>query len=226
MGSDDLRKKKRAAREQDLQRKAQVRQQFEKILIVCEGSKTEPYYFKSLKNHLRLPNIDIPMDKKGRSPISVVEYGQELYDSCSKQDKYDKVFCVFDRDTHASFEEAKNLINWINAKLKHDVFVCIESTPSFEYWYLLHFEDFKGAYRPILGSERKSVGQIAEDQLKSFIPNYTKSQKEMFERTSDRIQNACELARRVWKKATEENNMNPSTNVFELVEYLQRESNK
>ena len=48
MGHDDLFKKRKARKNIDLQRDRHKRAQNKRYLIVCEGTKTEPYYFQSL----------------------------------------------------------------------------------------------------------------------------------------------------------------------------------
>ena len=49
MGSDDLHKKRKALTLKQKQRKIGVRKPYDRVLIVCEGSKTEPLYFKALR---------------------------------------------------------------------------------------------------------------------------------------------------------------------------------
>lgn len=140
MGSDDIFKRKRAERQAEQKRKANSRKSFERILIVTEGSKTEPYYFSAIKDHLRLSSADVEIIGKGKAPITIVKHSIELHKG-QRDNTFDKVFCVFDRDTHPSYDEALDEINIINRRLKSEVFVAIVSNPSFEYWYLLHFTD-------------------------------------------------------------------------------------
>ena len=45
MGHDDLFKKRKARKNIDLQRERHKRAQNKRYLIVCEGTKTEPYYY-------------------------------------------------------------------------------------------------------------------------------------------------------------------------------------
>lgn len=49
MGTDDLFHKRRAKKAKDLRRRKARRDPYDKVLIVCEGSKTEPYYFTDHK---------------------------------------------------------------------------------------------------------------------------------------------------------------------------------
>ena len=75
MGSDDLFKKKKAARAANqLERKRKNKEFKTKILIVCEGEKTEPFYFEELRKRYRLNTADIEIvHPKGSDPMSVFE---------------------------------------------------------------------------------------------------------------------------------------------------------
>ena len=53
MGSDDLFKKKKARKLRDISRKKRTRDLYKRVLIVCEGQKTEPLYFDSLKKEMK-----------------------------------------------------------------------------------------------------------------------------------------------------------------------------
>lgn len=59
MGTDDLRKKRKTKIRDRKTRK----NEYEAILIVCEGEKTEINYLKQLKNFFRLNNITIDIIK-------------------------------------------------------------------------------------------------------------------------------------------------------------------
>ncbi len=51
LGTDDLFHKRKAKVTNDLNRKQAIKRTYEKILIVCEGSKTEPNYFAEAVAH-------------------------------------------------------------------------------------------------------------------------------------------------------------------------------
>ena len=70
------------------------------FLIVCEGEKTEPNYFKSFPKKVGKYVFDIEFDGGGISTLKVVEKAIELRDKSAQ--KYDRVWAVFDRD---SFKE-------------------------------------------------------------------------------------------------------------------------
>lgn len=60
------------------------------ILIVCEGENTEPSYF----NQFRITSAKVKSVGEGYNTISLVNRALAL----SQQEKYDQVWCVFDKD--------------------------------------------------------------------------------------------------------------------------------
>ncbi len=76
MGSDNLFHKRKARQSESLRRKMARRASYDTVLIVCEGEKTEPNYFRELRNDLKLnsANIEITGDAGGSSPMNIVNY--------------------------------------------------------------------------------------------------------------------------------------------------------
>lgn len=167
MGSEDLFHKRKAKRQQDTVRRNANRKPYDHVLIVCEGEKTEPYYFEEIRVHLDLDSANIKIDGScDSSPKSVVDYAEDVFiKERVKAGNYDRVFCVFDRDQHETFDYALNKINSMNIELKNteyseeDVFMAIRSIPAFEYWFLLHFIPSTKSYSPL---ETKSVGDYSD----------------------------------------------------------------
>ena len=139
MGSDDLHHKRKARAAADLARRKSKRAPYDRVLIVCEGSKTEPNYLQELIDHLELNSANIAIDgSSDSSPISVVRYAKRRYtEEKHYNDSFDRVFCVFDKDTHTTYQQA--LMEVVEFR-RPKVFQAIQSVPCFEYWLLLHFE--------------------------------------------------------------------------------------
>jgi len=104
MGSDNLFHRRKAKQTRELARKKAKRESYAKVLIVCEGEKTEPNYFNELKDHLALNSANIIITGDcGSSPMAVVDYVRRQYKLAKEAgNPFDKVFCVFDKDTHTS----------------------------------------------------------------------------------------------------------------------------
>jgi hypothetical protein len=218
MGSDDYFHKRKAKLVRDLKRKQAKRATYEKVLIVCEGEKTEPNYFRELRDFCRLnsANIEISGDC-GSAPISVVERAKQLYrDEHRKGIPFDRVYCVFDKDTHRSYEPALQAIKQVSPKA---TFFAINSVPCFEYWLLLHFCYTEKPFHGVTGA--KSSGDQVLDELRKYIVDYAKGNHGYFERLIDALPQAIQYSKRALKSANISGADNPTTLVHELVEYLQ-----
>jgi len=91
--SDQLFKKKKAA---ELKRHEKLRY-IRRLLIVCEGEKTEPNYFKKFPVDKEI--MEIYIEGEGYNTDSLVEKAIELKDQAiKKKEPYNEVWCVFDRD--------------------------------------------------------------------------------------------------------------------------------
>ena len=112
-------------------RKSATRDERKKILIVCEGEKTEPNYFRSF----RYPKdvVEVSVDGAGCETIRVVERAIERRDKANNsKNPYDEIWCVFDRD---SFPKA-HFYNAL-AMARKQSFRLAYSIEAFELWYLL-----------------------------------------------------------------------------------------
>ena len=217
MGTDNLFHKRKAKQARDLARKKAKRAPYAKVLIVCEGEKTEPNYFSGLKDHLELNSANVVVTGEcGSSPMSIVRFAFQLYrEERDVGDPFDKVFCVFDRDTHETYQQALEQIE--TAQLK-DTFRAITSVPCFEYWLLLHF---KYTTAPFVAAGNKSAGDRVIEELRKYIPEYQKGDKSVFAQLIGQMSQARVFAERSLNTARINNTDNPSTLVHKLVEYLQ-----
>jgi len=221
MGSDDLFKKNKARTTEQLARRKTERSKSPRYLIVCEGTKTEPQYLAEILSDKRIPSQRVKVaPNDGNSPDRVVDHALKIYEEDARLgDAYDKVFCVFDCDSHASFEPAIQRIRQLSKDEKP--FVAITSTPCFEFWVLLHF-GYSDA--PFHAAGKKSVGDQAVAQLKKKpkFSKYGKGMKGVYGLLKDKTANASGHAKKIRKSAEEDGqrNANPWTNVDELVDLL------
>lgn len=218
MGSDDLHHKRKTRAARDLKRKVALRESYDKVLIVCEGKKTEPLYFSELVKTFKINSANIAIDLESDSaPISIYERAKELYDAeLRKSIPYDKVFCVFDRDTHSTFNDALQKINTFKPE---NIFIAITSTPCFEYWLLLHYLPTSKPYMPC--GKKTSADYVISD-LKNYMNNYKKNQCGIFTDLFGQLEFASGNAIRMYGNDFKEfqHGNNPSTNVHIIVEYL------
>ena len=216
MGTDDLFHKRKAIRQKELQRAKVSREPYDKVLIVCEGEKTECHYLEVLRDYLKLSQSNIKIDpNSASSPTSVVKYSKKLIKE-NIEDPYDHVFCVIDRDRHADFDTAIAQIN--GYKNKYTKLHAIVSNPCFEYWILLHF-----CYTTkLFGTSRDSpCKELIKNDLKIHISNYEKGDKTIMQSiVKSGFERAIANAKRANETAKRNNINNPTTLMGELVDYL------
>jgi hypothetical protein len=133
----------------DLQRKPGRRQPRERVLIVCEGEKTECNYFEEIRQDARLSATTImtlPSDL-GTDSENVVRAAEATFKS--KGRAFERVYAVFDRDDHRGYANAFPMAAAKDGKLRNAngkpiAFQAIPSVPCFELWLLIHFAQTQG----------------------------------------------------------------------------------
>lgn len=108
------------------------------FLIVSEGIRTEPIYFKYFKDRLPAHSLDtIEIEPGGRETIRVVELAIQKRKQRreSQMPPYDEVWAVFDKDDFPaeSFNRAIELAE--QQQIEQGA-----SNEAFELWYLLHYQ--------------------------------------------------------------------------------------
>ncbi|SCZ84374.1 RloB family protein [Nitrosomonas mobilis] len=217
MGTDNLFHKRKAKSAKGLQRRIARRDPYAKVLIVCEGEKTEPRYFQDLRNHYGLNTANIEVcGECGSDPNSVLQFATQRYrEEKDAGDAFDQVFCVFDKDIHANYDEALNAI----AKAQpRNTFVVMNSVPCFEYWLLLHFIY---STRPYLALPGNSAGNQVLSELRGYLPDYEKGANNIFAMLLDQLEFAKSNAERSLNEAQANVTDNPTTRIHELVNFLQ-----
>jgi RloB-like protein len=100
-----------------LKRKGSLRASHDRILIVCEGAKTEPNYLKEICKLLRIGSVGVFIlhSRRGQEPQQVVESADEEF---AKTKAYEKVYAVFDRDDHCTYANAIDMAKARNLSKK------------------------------------------------------------------------------------------------------------
>jgi len=238
MGTDDRdgpkAKKKRQERKEARKRLkngrgSETKETLERVLIVTEGTKTEPLYFDKLIEHLKLVTTDIKVTGKSAScPLKVVEYAIELYEETKNtKDEYDLVFCVIDKDSHDKYEDA---LLYAKKYIPKNILSTINSIPCFELWLLLHYTYTSKPFQK-RGEKSKGGKSICEtlikDELKKYLPNYEKNISNLSDDelsyifNDDTIQVTIKRAEQLLTHCESCVTDNPSTKVHQLVVKLQ-----
>lgn len=220
MGQDNQPKHRQKAR--DLKRRSAQRAPYKRILIVCEGEKTEPHYFGEIRKEHRLTtaNVQVWPSALGTQPLQVVEYAELLFregdlDKGILPKTFDHVCAVFDRDDHGTYHNALAKTDALNGKLRNDSgeyipFQAIASVPCFELWLLLHFED---VHAPIHRDE-------VYTRLKHYLPGYDKGQPGYWAATQGQLEQAIDRAEARVATTTAHDGTEPYTRVHQLVSLL------
>lgn len=204
-----------------LKRPGPKREPYDRVLIVCEGEKTEPNYLKEMIAHFQLSSANVAIvGEGGAAPISVVELALEMF---RKEPDYNSVFCVFDRDDHESFDRALQALELAKPlvrragkrKLGEARLDAITSIPCFEYWVLLHYQ-YTTAPMPLFADVERKLKRIPEHAA------YTKGERGLFLCTFRNLEDALANAERANAEAARNGTDNPTTQLPGLIRYLQK----
>ncbi|MFN5643555.1 MAG: RloB family protein [Sphingobium sp.] len=204
----------RARSGRDLKRKTPNRPPYDRILIVCEGAKTEVNYFEEIRQEARLPmmNVRVIHSPLGTEPQQIVQGAEEEF---SKSHGFEKIYVVFDRDEHRTYANAIAMAESRNGKLKNAEkqsvsFEAIVSVPCFELWLLLHFANIMA---PMHQSD-------ALTQLKKHLAGYEKGNDGVYADTQANLAVATQRATALKQQFSRLPGTDAYTDVHELVDVL------
>ena len=188
-----------------------------RVLILTEGEKTEKQYFEELILKLQVgASVDV-IEKVRSAPMKIAEKAQAFIDD---EEDYEIIYCVFDKDIHANYDKALELINSINGKRSVEVHA-ISSVPCFEFWLYLHSSYSDRSYSSA-GELKRKLKNIPE------FSDYDKSiQGALFEYLFRHRGTAADHAERVLKSAHRHQSKiknhyeNPSTRVHIILKKLE-----
>lgn len=185
-------------------RKVDTREVKKRFLIVCEGEKTEPNYFRSFRVPKNIVEIDV--QGLGENPSKLVQSAKELI----KEEDYDRVWCVFDRDCWTK----EDFNNAIHCAESHG-FKVAYSNEAFELWYVLHFE-FLNTGIPRSDYLQKLTSLLGQKYQKNSSTIYD----DLLDKQITAIKNAERLLAQYDPQNPEQDN--PSTTVHLLVQELNK----
>ena len=191
------------------------------FLIVCEGEKTEPNYFESLKNDLPkgvLNVYDFKIVGTGNNTVSLVNKAMKLREKWQEETNriVDKLWVVFDKDSFSDQSFNSAIQTCIAYKPGVD---CAWTNEAFELWYLLHFHFYN------TGISRKQYQDLIEKNFRDKgLTDYTykKNSKEMYsllETYASRdaaVKHAANLEK-IYHGQRNYSSQNPCTMVHQLV---------
>lgn len=184
-------------------RKINFRETVPSFLVVCEGKRTEPYYFRGFHvGHV----LDVKVEGLGQSTVNLVREAIKL----KNKEYYEQVWVVFDIDncTPAQVNEAIRLAEENGIRVAY-------SNQAFELWYLLHFDYHNSSV---------DRNQYMNKLTKSLGVEYAKNAPDLYIRLLPRQVIAIQNAKRLLATYDHPDPCrdDPCTTVFQLVEELIR----
>lgn len=107
---EELKREKRLAKAAK-KRKENIRPKIVRFLIVCEGARTEPNYFRSLIKDRYSEVLEEEVLGEGKSTCALVKRTLQIRQKLEseRQLAFDRVWVVFDKDDFNDFNEAIEL---------------------------------------------------------------------------------------------------------------------
>lgn len=182
-----------------------------RVLILCEGTRTEPGYFNALKADCDLTSVRVV------STGTIANVKRRVERELKEDRTLDEIWCVLDHDERV--QEIRRFNRWLRQPRQARTRVeTVISVPCFEYWFLLHFRFTTRTYRGT--GDRSACQQVIRD-LRGYVADYDKTAKTasaMYDRCRDRLDTAIEHGRRVPVTAGDTS----ATDVGKLIERLKR----
>lgn len=190
-------------------------------LIITEGTKTEPKYFKAIKEYINQrynERIHLEIQGKGQNTVMLFESAKRIAEADPNECKH--VWVVYDKDDFPA--EHFNLTAELckNSSSAKREYHAIWSNQCIELWFLLHFDFLQSditreEYYPKLNQRLKQLGK----------GEYRKNRADMFSILLPNISIAISNAKRLYTESFENQNKTPSesspcTTVFQLIEKL------
>ena len=204
-------------------------------LIVCEGERTEPNYFKALAKILPRNMVEnVVVEGVGGTPDYLLKFAKAKIAERDRngQPPFYHVWLVFDRDNFEHFTDTIEAVDRLNREnsalpssrrpLEH--WHCAWSNEAFEIWYILHFREQLGG-----GVSRERYGEMITEDVRKRLGlvdfKYVKNDIGMFTLLYPFVSEAIDRAERALQKQIAEHGddiaaMCPATYVHRLVRDL------
>ena len=193
-------------------RKENIKKERRTLQIVSEGRDEIKYFRRQIERYSEL-NFKFSRASMATDPNNLVETALSKVRDLDLKNG-DVVWCLFDVDHHTDKEIQK-----AKKEAGTAVNICL-SNPCFDLWILLHF-----CYH-----SSNLSSQEAKHEVRTYLPSYSK--KESFDKLKGKTQTAIDNAKKLNQMHTEKGiklfstESNPSTQVFELVEYVLKTTSK
>lgn len=201
-------------------RDAPPRPRKRRLLIQCEGQKTEPNYLDELCRACGVrQRMEVQVKRgKGQNAVVTVEAAiAERSRGLLGGRRYDAVWCVLDVEHaahRAKLDEATALARG------HDIRLFL-SNPSFEVWLIAHFERVTRDF----ADGRAAEAYLNAHWRKHFNGDYEKGDPKLYEKLAARVNAALDNAQWILETFHADapcRDSNASTEVYQLVQQLRQ----
>lgn len=190
-----------------LKRRRHVREPERRFHIYCEGTKTEPAYFKAIEGRfgqVQLEVIPVGGDPRHVAGKAIEHLRKSRRGRRSSFEETDQVWAVFDRDTHTTFAAALDACRATGVRVA-------TSNPCFELWLVLHFKPH----------DKPAASAHVQRRLHRLFPSYNhdKAPGPDFGDLVETLEHAEKRARQQLRSRTDEDAPfgNPSTTMVCLI---------
>ena len=188
-----------------------------RILILCEGTRTEPNYFEGLKRSKSLTSVVVRTLRPGQvGPTGLLK---RIREELKEDLGWDEVYCVLDHDGRDAEVDAfeKKL-----ATIDHQIDSCdiqmVLSRPCFEFWLLMHFEITD---RPFSAGTHGTECEDVIRRLERHLQGYKKNDSRVFERCREHVKTALVNSEKLQNLKLSSSRLSvPYTNVGLLIKRL------
>ncbi len=181
------------------------------LIVICTegGNKTEEIYFKNFRER----NLRIQFSTgNSTDPEGMLEdLLKYIENEDIKSEDECTIFLVIDTDLSPKRIEK---IKKIKPICDRNNIILITSSPTFEIWYLMHYDKNVKVFTSSL--------EVKKSMLK-HIPKYTESMN-IFPKIIDKLDKAYSTSKKIESRAAKENediiNVNPHTDVYKIIDKI------
>lgn len=189
-------------------------------LIICEGEKTEPNYFRKLSEMINTKykgRIILEIKGKAKGTLQLLEEAKKEHDKSNKEIR--NVWIVYDKDDFPKDNFDNTFYKCNNMIYKGATYHALWSNECIELWFLLHFKYIEVAHN------RNEYKEMLNDEFRirnlgQYYKNSEDTCLKLLEYTDVAIENAKKLDRLYEEQAPWQRN--PSTKVYQLIEILKK----
>jgi hypothetical protein len=182
-----------------------------KLVVICEGEKTEPIYLKDFIRDHQSPLVEVKIIPKGGVPVTLVNNAMKFKEMLARETRnsfdHFQIWGLLDVDEHPNLSQAKQ-------KAKDNEIELGISNPCFELWGLLHFCQYDA---PI---HRHALQRLLEEQMSGY--RHDAAATFNYIEIRDKYDLAKKHAEQGCRRREEEGDPggNPSTNVYKLLDLI------